>query len=156
VVPVHEIARLAGVSPRTLYKYVQKGGWRRRYLHDTATAVAKRDAARKPRACVTGKGAGGRFVRAEDVGVPFACGLKALDPEGEARSRALAARAAELSDEAAGRTERLREALSDARIMAVVAGVVRDLVALEDGAAKAPAKAKPRPGERPLWADRRR
>ena len=27
VVPVREIARLAGVSERTLYKYVRRGGW---------------------------------------------------------------------------------------------------------------------------------
>ena len=77
VVPVAEIARLAGVNERTLYRYVRKGGWRRRYLHDTAAAVIKRAAAWKPRAFVTAKGVGGRFIRAEDVGVPFARG-----PEG--------------------------------------------------------------------------
>ena len=31
VVPVREIAAVAGVTERTLYKYVAKGGWRRRY-----------------------------------------------------------------------------------------------------------------------------
>src|SRR5207302_5009590 len=31
VVPVREVARLAGVSERTIYKYVRKGGWRRRH-----------------------------------------------------------------------------------------------------------------------------
>src|SRR6478736_1064326 len=31
VVPVAEIARIAGVHQRTLYKYVAKRGWRRRY-----------------------------------------------------------------------------------------------------------------------------
>src|SRR5262245_56608871 len=29
--PVREIARLAGVNERTLYRYVARGGWRRRY-----------------------------------------------------------------------------------------------------------------------------
>src|SRR6185437_16253774 len=32
VVPVREIARLIGVSERTLYKYVARHGWRRRHL----------------------------------------------------------------------------------------------------------------------------
>ena len=32
VVPVREIAQLAGITERTLYKYVQKGGWRRRQI----------------------------------------------------------------------------------------------------------------------------
>jgi hypothetical protein len=142
VVPVAEIARLAGVSPRTLYKYVQEGGWRRRYLHDTATAVAKRAAVRKPRACVTAKGAGGRFIRAEDVGKPFERGLKALDAEGEARARALAGRAAELSDQAVVRTGRLREAFSDARIMARMVSVLRDLTAIEAAGRTAARKAR--------------
>jgi len=31
VMPVREIARLAGVTECTLYKYVRKGGWTRRY-----------------------------------------------------------------------------------------------------------------------------
>ncbi|MGA7975355.1 MAG: helix-turn-helix domain-containing protein, partial [Pseudolabrys sp.] len=30
-VPVREIARLAGVSERTLYKYVEKYRWKKRY-----------------------------------------------------------------------------------------------------------------------------
>lgn len=76
VVPVREIARLAGVSERTFYKYVQRGGWRRRY----GKPAGKPDG--KPAA----RGAGGHFVRSEDAGKPHACGLKALDPEGAARA----------------------------------------------------------------------
>ena len=48
VLPVAEIARLAGVAERTLYKYVQRGGWRRRHryqrddLRDGADAIDAR------------------------------------------------------------------------------------------------------------------
>ena len=169
-VPVAEIARLAGVHQRTLYKYVRKGGWRRRHAtQDIAAAMTKRAAKRKPRPCVTAKGAGGRFIRGEDVGAPFARGMKALDPAGEARALSLCERAAALSEEALARTRRLREAMSDARTMATMMRVVRDLAAIEDGedAAGVPAREKPdKPrrarrkewraiGERPLWADRR-
>ncbi len=48
VIPVAEIARLAGVAERTLYKYVQRGGWRRRHryqrddLRDGADAIDAR------------------------------------------------------------------------------------------------------------------
>lgn len=44
-VPVREVARIAGVIERTLYKYVEKGGWKRRYkcvARDEAVAAANR------------------------------------------------------------------------------------------------------------------
>jgi transposase-like protein len=87
VVPVREIARRTGVCERTLYKYVEKGGWRRRYRGKSLTA----------------KGAGGRFIRADDAGKPQRSGMKALDPQGEARALARCKRAATLSDEALAR-----------------------------------------------------
>jgi AcrR family transcriptional regulator len=136
-VPVREIARLAGVNERTLYRYVAKGGWRRRYGgKGIAAAVEKRAQTRKPGVpCRTAKGAGGRFIRSEDAGKPVPRGLKALDPQGRARALALCERAGALSDEAVKRTRRLREAMSDARTMALMAGVLRDLMAIEDAAA---------------------
>jgi len=133
VVPVAEIARLAGVHERTLYKYAEKGQWRRRYGgNGVAAGVAKRAAVRKPRACVTAKGAGGRFIRNADAGKSFVRGLKALDPLGEQRALESCERAAALSDDAAARTLRLREAMSDARTLALMVQVLRDLTALED------------------------
>lgn len=80
IVPVREIARLAGVTERTLYKYVERGNWKRRNI---ALSQAMRRA----------KGAGGRFIRREQIGEPHPTGLKALDPEG-ARRNALAMRRA--------------------------------------------------------------
>jgi Putative ATPase subunit of terminase (gpP-like) len=82
VVPVREIARMAGVTERTVYKYAERGGWKRRY------------ARRNPR------GAGGRFVVAEDEGKPHAAGLKALDPDGAQAAAATCARAGALADAA--------------------------------------------------------
>jgi hypothetical protein len=110
-VPVREVARMAGVTERTLYKYVQKHGWKRRYrclARDEAVAAANRGRrwegsparAGDPAADVTpAKGACGRFIRREDIGKPFASGLKALDPAG--RDRAL---------ETCGEAERLSRA----------------------------------------------
>src|SRR5438552_6040374 len=51
VTPVREIARLAGVSERTLYKYVQKGGWRRRHA-----CPAREVSANASRAAMPGPG----------------------------------------------------------------------------------------------------
>ena len=93
-VPVAEIARLVEVSERTLYKYVARGGWRRRYAgpaHD-ADGVAKKFAP------VTG--AGGRFIRRDQAGQPQTSGLKALDPQGAGRVTEACAQAGAVSDAA--------------------------------------------------------
>lgn len=114
-----------------------KGGWRRRHAtQDIAAAVAKRAAKRKPRPCITAKGAGGRFIRNEDIGEPVRCGLKALDPSGEARALARAGCAAVLSEEAMARTRALRAAIGNARAMALLVGVARDIAAIEDAEAR--------------------
>ena len=90
--PVREIARLAGVSERTLYKYVEKGGWKRRYAtvpRGLAAAQANRGRGWQAKAGFAPvKGAGGRFVRREDARQPFAAGMKALDPAGHAQADA--------------------------------------------------------------------
>jgi hypothetical protein len=81
-VPVREIAAIAGVTERTIYKYVAKQGWKRRYR------------------CAPEKGAGGRFIRREDKGLPFAQGLKATDPAGAQRAVVAYGEAERLSCEA--------------------------------------------------------
>jgi hypothetical protein len=105
VVPVREIARIAGVTERTLYKYIGKGAWRRRYgwsasntppLTPPHKGEGKKHWQASPRFAPV-QGAGGRFIRREDAGLPFARGIKALDPEGAARAVAKAARAAAFS-----------------------------------------------------------
>jgi hypothetical protein len=100
-VPVAEIARLAGVSERTIYKYVAKGGWTRRHAcpaRDEAVAAAHRGRrSRSASAFKPAKGASGRFIRRADIGQPFAHGLKATDPAGRARAAAACARAEALA-----------------------------------------------------------
>jgi hypothetical protein len=86
-VPVREIAGVAGVTERTIYKYVAKHGWKRRYR------------------CAPEKGAGGRFIRREDKDKPFATGLKATDPAGAARAVAACQHAESLSREAQAQVE---------------------------------------------------
>ena len=101
-VPVREIAAVAGVTERTIYKYAAKHRWKMRYRW----APHHRWRAAPEVAPV--KGAGGRFVRREDKGKPFARGLKALDPA--AAAQALAASAA------AERAARLAQAEADAEL----------------------------------------
>ncbi|MCX7309912.1 MAG: hypothetical protein NTZ72_19020, partial [Afipia sp.] len=109
-VPVREIARIAGVTERTLYRYVEKGDWKRRYVcaaRDEAVASANRGRrwqVSPERQILDGradvapaKGAGGRFIRREDIGKPFAKGLKAIDPSGRARAVAACGKASRLS-----------------------------------------------------------
>jgi len=94
-VPVREIARLAGVTERTIYKYAGKHGWKRRYRwaprgNDKDLAAANRGRRWRPsQNFVPAKGAGGRFIRREDKDKPIATGLKATDP---AAARLAAAR----------------------------------------------------------------
>jgi hypothetical protein len=101
VVPVREIARIAGVTERTLYKYIEKGAWRRRHAcpaRDVAVAAANRGRRLVPApGFAPVKGAGARFIRREDAGKPFARGIKALDPQGAARALTDCRRAAALS-----------------------------------------------------------
>jgi hypothetical protein len=95
VTPVRDRAARRQRAP--LYKYVQKGGWRRRHASPARDAAVT--AANAGRAVTPGpgfapaKGAGGRFIRRADVGKPFPCGLKALDPQGAAAAAETCVRA---------------------------------------------------------------
>lgn len=89
-VPVREIAAIAGVTERTLYKYVEKHGWKKRYaVLPRGVAAARANRGRRWRPAETfapAKGSGGRFIRREDIGKPFAAGLKAIDAQGRAQA----------------------------------------------------------------------
>jgi AcrR family transcriptional regulator len=142
VVPVREIARLAGVTERTLYKYAAKGGWRRRYRWSASVTgrsnrknptpnlpdqvrdrLSPQDAApgraqarpgwggvkkgegkkrwQAPPRFAPVTGAGGRFIRREDAGKPFARGIKATDAAGRVQASAQCARAETVARHAA-------------------------------------------------------
>jgi hypothetical protein len=111
VVPVREIARLLGVSERTLYKYVRRYDWARRHVcleRDEAVRAGNRGRTLMPRqgsphhAFARVKGAGGRFITYEERGTPQAlspsCGPKALDPLAAEAAGALCERAAAASN----------------------------------------------------------
>jgi hypothetical protein len=107
VVPVREIARLAGVSERTLYKYVARYGWTRRHVcleREDAVRAANRGRSLTPRqgspheAVARAKGAGGRFIAFEERGTPQPRGPKALDPLAAQAAGEACERAALLSD----------------------------------------------------------
>jgi hypothetical protein len=91
-VPVREIARRAGVTERTLYKYARRNNWKSRYawIADGARPPARpgrrrwSEASERAAQVAPAKGAGGRFIRRDDIGKPFARGIKALDPAGRA------------------------------------------------------------------------
>jgi hypothetical protein len=105
-VPVREIAVIAGVSERSIYKYARKGNWQQRY----ARAQRRDEGARKDAAPFEPlRGAGGRFIAREDRGKSFAKGLKALDAPGRARALARTRRALRLSEAARSQAKAERE-----------------------------------------------
>jgi len=75
-VPVREIAALAGVTERTIYKYVARYRWKRRY--GTGADLAPEFVPVR----------GERFIQRADKGETVACGLKATDPAGAKRAAA--------------------------------------------------------------------
>ncbi len=132
VMPVVEIARLAGVTERTLYKYVERGGWRRRCpVRGVEAAAANRGRKRAPRPPQP-KGAGGRFIPREEWGKPHASGLKALDAQGTGRAVAACNVAGAMANEAFSRAVALHDAYTQARIFALVMRALRDLAAMVD------------------------
>jgi predicted transcriptional regulator len=119
--PVAEIARLCGVTERTIYKYAARGNWKPRYRW-------RADGGR-PAAFAPVKGAGGRFIRRADRGKPFATGLKATDPAGRVRALAdcdAAARHARVAQAEAAQVVQHERVL---RALALVARVGNGFVA---------------------------
>ena len=97
-VPVREIAQLAGVTERTIYKYAAKHDWKPRYRWTPDGARPR--AWRAQQRFEPAKGSGGRFICRADKGKPFAAGLKATDAESAARADADCKRAQAIAAEA--------------------------------------------------------
>lgn len=128
-VPVAEIARLCGVTDRTIYKYAAKQRWKPRYRWTVDDG--------RPAAFAPAKGAGGRFIRRDDNGKPFAQGLKATDPAGRVGASSVCAKAARLARKAqaeAEYAERLEEELGALTGLDRAAGALVDYL---DGCKKA-------------------
>ena len=125
VVPVREIARLAGVTERTLYKYARKERWTPRVTRLSRDGTA---------AGLVARGVAGRFIRREEEGKPHPRGLKALDPDGAAQAAAACVHAGKLSDEAVARAHAEAQSRA-ARVRSArdAAAYLRTLGLLTDG-----------------------
>ena len=143
-VPVREIARLAGVSERTLYKYVEKHGWKKRYARvPRGLTAAKANRGRGWQATAgfaPVKGAGGRFIRREDIGKPFAAGLKALDPAGHAQAAAACSHAQRRARRAEADAQAERWADENVRAIRAVVRARDDLAAHDAARGNKPAR----------------
>jgi hypothetical protein len=128
VVPVAEIARLAGVAERTIYKYVARGGWQRRdAARGPAVAAANRGRPwTRPDGFAQSRGAGGRYLGPDDED-SGGRGLKALDPGGRAQAAAKATTLARLSADALARTEAVRLTKLNVKTLAELVRFARDL-----------------------------
>jgi hypothetical protein len=139
-VPVREIAAVAGVTERTIYKYVIRQNWKRRYRvtpRNEAAAAANRGRRwQHASGLAPAKGAGGRFIRREDKAKPFAQGLKATDPAGRARALAQCAAADELACEAQAEAEAAPRRQERLRAMDAVTRALRRLAAYRDACGK--------------------
>jgi len=127
-VPVREIATLAGVTERTIYKYARLHNWKPRYRWAADGARRRGAAWRAPPSFAPAKGAGGRFVRRADKDAPFATGLKATDPAGAQRAAAACRRAQARSRLAQAQTDadfRLEEQLHAFAMLNQAAGELR-------------------------------
>lgn len=143
-VPVREIARIAGVTERTIYKYVIKQDWKRRYRvkpRGLAAAAANRGRRWQPAPdFAPAKGTGGRFIHRADKGKPFATGLKATDAAGRARALAESAAAERRADVAQAEAEAERANDGLCRAIALMHGATRQFV--EYGTARQPQGAR--------------
>ena len=104
-VPVAEIARLAGVTERTIYKYAARENWTPRYRWNAAGGRSRGARWRSRAVLAPAKGAAGRFIRRADKGKPFAIGLKAADPHAAAGAGVACGRAAALARVAQAKAE---------------------------------------------------
>jgi hypothetical protein len=131
-VPVREIARRAGVTERTLYNYVERHAWRRRYkcaARDAAVAAANRGRGwQAAEGYGPAKGAGGRFVRREDADKPHASGLKALDPAARAEAEADCAEAARIAARAREEAQEERRFETGIRAGELMHRLTRELI----------------------------
>ena len=121
VVPVGALARLCGVSLRTLYHHVHKQGWRRR------RSSVPRDLAKSER-----QKRRYRERKAKEQASPR--GLKARDPAGHARALAAAERAGLLSGEALSRAIARHDMEAYGRTLAHLTQALRALAAADKAA----------------------
>jgi hypothetical protein len=118
VVPVREVARLCGVSVAGLYYHIRKHRWRRR-RSDVPRDPAKSERQRR------------RYQALKALRPAAPRGLKARDPDGQARALALTERATALSGAALSRALARQETEAKARILAIMTQALRNLRAAD-------------------------
>ncbi len=133
-VPVAEIARLCGVTDRTIYKYAAKQNWKPRYRWNADGG--------RPAAFAPSKGAGGRFIRRDDKGKPVAQGLKATDAAGRARAVSSCAKAARLARAAQAEAEQEKRADNVLAAIKLVNRAADKLINYRDACRKNPGAAR--------------
>ncbi len=143
-VPVAEIAALAGVTERTIYKYAAKHGWKPRYAwmpgggrppakpRGAGAQQALRRERRRQEKFAPAKGAGGRFIRRGDKGKPFAIGLKATDAAAARRAAAQCAEADWMAREAQAEAQWAKCADERLRAMRAANRALAELEAYRD------------------------
>jgi hypothetical protein len=128
VVPVAEIARLCGVSERTIYKYVQKGNWKPRYRWIAGEAGARHRRWQAPPTFAPARGAGARFVCRAEKGQPFAVGLKATDPVAAAQAAAACEEARVVATRAAAQAKLAQRREAEIENVAAVGVAVAEIL----------------------------
>jgi putative ATPase subunit gpP of terminase len=126
-VPVAEIARLAGVTERTIYKYAARENWTPRYRWSCAGSRPRGACWRAAAALAPVKGAGGRFIRRADKGKPFAAGLKATDPAAAAAAAAACRREEAASRAAQQKAKEAQHAEAEIRAIDTVSRTLHEL-----------------------------
>jgi hypothetical protein len=145
VVPVCELARLCGVSLRTLYYHVHKQGWTRR------RSSVPRDPAKSARQRA-------RYRAKKALQPPAPRGLKARDPAGQVEALAAAERAGALAGVALARAIARQDGEAQARMLALMTRALHELNVV-DGIVRAKARRRKKAEKRgaaPGSGDKRR
>ena len=158
IIPVRDIAQRAGVTERTLYKYARKNNWKPRYAWTPDGArppgrPARRrwsEARERALAVAPAKGAGGRFIRRQEIGTPFAHGIKAVDAAGRAAAAEASAEADRIAERARLEAECRSAWQAKSEALAWVVQGLRQLNRLTDAARKAGREIDPI-DERCVW-----
>lgn len=125
--PVREIARIAGIADRTLFSYVQRGGWKRRnwrqVRHDEARLVPPE-----------GAGLGSAVEDARHTAQTYVAAKRHVEDVRAAAAIAAQERAAgagAAAQERAARAKAVADARTRARLAAAVADALRILAQVE-------------------------
>ncbi len=162
IIPVRDIAQRAGVTERTLYKYARKRNWKPRYawMPDGSRPPARPGRRRwtpaqekqqaRAEQFAPGQGAGGRFIRREEIGTPFVHGIKAVDAAGRAAAAEASAEADRIAERARLEAECRSAWQAKSEALAWVVQGLRQLNRLTDAARKAGREIDPI-DERCVW-----